>query len=352
MPDITIGAQTSTTHANYAQEKFPDAELKIYPSPDEYKLDLANGRLDAAIDDVVVLDEWMKSEAGACCKILGVLPTDPVINGDGAGIAHPQGGHRPEGDVQQGDRGDPRRRHLQGDQRQVFRVRRLRQLIRGPATSNRRRGLAPAAFRQVPVPSPGDEDRDRPMPDLLALLAFGPTGWGDEILAGAWLTIRLALATLPVGLALGFLVALAKRSQLDAAARLRRGFLHDLPRPAGAADALHRLFRRPDAAAGGRAASFTDAPVEANGFIAGMLALGVVFAAYASEVFTAAFNGIPIGQWEGGRGDRPAPLADDAARHPAAAPPPRAARPRQSLAGAPEGHLARLGHRARTTCCA
>jgi polar amino acid transport system substrate-binding protein len=83
---ITIGAQTSTTHANYAQEKFPNAELKIYPSPDEYKLDLQNGRLDAAIDDVVVLDEWIKSEAGACCRILGVLATDPVINGEGAGV--------------------------------------------------------------------------------------------------------------------------------------------------------------------------------------------------------------------------------------------------------------------------
>ena len=83
---ITIGAQTSTTHSNYAQEKFPGAELKIYPSPDEYKLDLANGRLDAAIDDVVVLDDWTKSEAGSCCKILGVLQTDPVINGPGAGV--------------------------------------------------------------------------------------------------------------------------------------------------------------------------------------------------------------------------------------------------------------------------
>jgi polar amino acid transport system substrate-binding protein len=83
---ITIGAQTSTTHANYAQEKFPGAEVKIYPSPDEYKLDLSNGRLDAAIDDVVVLDEWTKSDAGKCCKVLGVLPTDPVINGVGAGV--------------------------------------------------------------------------------------------------------------------------------------------------------------------------------------------------------------------------------------------------------------------------
>jgi polar amino acid transport system substrate-binding protein len=83
---IALGAQTSTTHANYAQAHFPGAELKIYPSPDEYKLDLANGRLDAAIDDVVVLDEWTKSDAGKCCKILGVLPTDPVINGVGAGV--------------------------------------------------------------------------------------------------------------------------------------------------------------------------------------------------------------------------------------------------------------------------
>ena len=83
---ITIGAQTSTTHANYAEEKFPNTELKIYPSPDEYKLDLSNGRLDAAIDDVVVLDEWVKSEAGACCMIIGTLTPDPVINGAGAGI--------------------------------------------------------------------------------------------------------------------------------------------------------------------------------------------------------------------------------------------------------------------------
>lgn len=82
----TMGAQTSTTHANYAQEKFPETELKVYPSPDEYKLDLANGRLDAAIDDVVVLDTWVKSDAGACCRILGLLTPDPVIHGEGAGI--------------------------------------------------------------------------------------------------------------------------------------------------------------------------------------------------------------------------------------------------------------------------
>lgn len=132
------------------------------------------------------------------------------------------------------------------------------------------------------------------------LLAFGPTGWGDEILRGAWLTIRLALATLPVGLALGFLVALAKRSE----STIARGFgeifstvFRGLPELLtlfiiyfGGQFLLQAIVRL-----------FTDASVEANGFIAGMLALGVVFAAYASEVFTAAFNGIPVGQWEGAK---------------------------------------------------
>lgn len=84
---ITMGAQTSTIHANYAQEKLPGVEVKIYPSPDEYKLDLANGRIDSAIDDIIVLDSWVKSEAGACCKILGTIKPDPVIHGAGTGIA-------------------------------------------------------------------------------------------------------------------------------------------------------------------------------------------------------------------------------------------------------------------------
>ena len=83
----SIGAQSSTTHANYASVHLKDAELKLYPSADEYTLDLGNGRIDAAIDDVVVLSEWVKSDAGSCCKMLGTLKTDPVINGVGAGIA-------------------------------------------------------------------------------------------------------------------------------------------------------------------------------------------------------------------------------------------------------------------------
>ena len=83
----SLGAQGSTTHSNYAQAHMKDADVKMYPTSDEYKLDIANGRIDAAIDDVVVLSEWLKTDDGACCKLLGTLPIDPVINGEGAGIA-------------------------------------------------------------------------------------------------------------------------------------------------------------------------------------------------------------------------------------------------------------------------
>jgi polar amino acid transport system permease protein len=133
--------------------------------------------------------------------------------------------------------------------------------------------------------------------ELLQLLSFGPTGWGDELLSGAWLTVRLALATLPVGLALGFLVALAKRSRsfpLRAAGETFSTVFRALPELLtlfivyyGGQMLLQSLLRL-----------ITDERIEVSGFVAGMVALGMVFAAYASEVFTAAFNGITKGQWE------------------------------------------------------
>ena len=82
----TIGAQAATTHANYAEAHLKGAEVKLYPTADEYKLDIVNDRVDAVIDDVVVLSEWLKTDDGACCKLLGTLPVDPVINGEGIGI--------------------------------------------------------------------------------------------------------------------------------------------------------------------------------------------------------------------------------------------------------------------------
>jgi polar amino acid transport system substrate-binding protein len=84
----TIGVATSTTHFNYATQTFTDSDIKGYPTSQEFLLDLANGRLDAVEDDISVLEEWLKTPDGACCKLIGQPSPQPVeIFGEGAGIA-------------------------------------------------------------------------------------------------------------------------------------------------------------------------------------------------------------------------------------------------------------------------
>ncbi len=93
----TIGVQGSTTHSQAVEKFFPDAEVKVYPTAEEYKLDLANGRLDAVSDDVVVLTQWVEAQDGACCKVLGTLPVDEAIYGKGAGIGLRKGDEKLKG---------------------------------------------------------------------------------------------------------------------------------------------------------------------------------------------------------------------------------------------------------------
>jgi polar amino acid transport system substrate-binding protein len=83
----SLGVQASTTHFNYAEAKYGDSDIKGFPSAQEYQLDIANGRLDAVMDDVMVLRGWLATDAGACCKLLGTVKPDPKISGEGAGIA-------------------------------------------------------------------------------------------------------------------------------------------------------------------------------------------------------------------------------------------------------------------------
>ena len=83
----SIGVQSSTTHANYAQKTYTKSDVKLYPSADQFKLDLQNGRLDAINDDIVVLEDWLKTPEGkACCVFVGAVKLVPEIHGIGAGF--------------------------------------------------------------------------------------------------------------------------------------------------------------------------------------------------------------------------------------------------------------------------
>ena len=137
------------------------------------------------------------------------------------------------------------------------------------------------------------------MNDYLTLLGFGPTGWGDDILRGGLVTVTLSLATLPIGLGVGFLLSLAKQSNdrlLNLSANIYTTIFRGLPE-------LLTLFLV-YFVANGALRSATQAVglpnLALSSFVSGMIALGFVFSAFASEVFLSAFRAIPHGQREGG----------------------------------------------------
>ncbi len=82
-----IGAQSGTTQAAYVQNTYPDADIRLYPTQDEVNLDLASGRLDLQVGDIMPLLDWLKTDDGACCERIGDLITDPKFVGEGVGIA-------------------------------------------------------------------------------------------------------------------------------------------------------------------------------------------------------------------------------------------------------------------------
>lgn len=134
----------------------------------------------------------------------------------------------------------------------------------------------------------------------LSLLSWGAEGWGDDIASGVLVTVSLALATLPLGLLMGFLVALAKQSEeksLRVAGNIYTTIFRGLP------ELLTLFLVFYGAQIGLQALVQLISPgstIEINSFFAGMVALGSVFSSYASEVFLSAFRAIPRGQYEGG----------------------------------------------------
>lgn len=86
----TIGAQSSTIHANYLEDLYKPkgVTVKLYGTQDEANADLLAGRLDGILADSTVLYEWLeKGGGGACCQFVGPDIKDTKYFGEGAGIA-------------------------------------------------------------------------------------------------------------------------------------------------------------------------------------------------------------------------------------------------------------------------
>lgn len=135
--------------------------------------------------------------------------------------------------------------------------------------------------------------------ETLYLLKLGDDGWGDQLLSGLWITLKLALTSLPIGLTLGFLVAtvlMSRVTALKALAIVYTTTLRGLPELLtlfiiyhGAGMLLRQVLNwfNPDIGY-----------IELSPFTAGVVALSLVFAAYSAEVIRGAWQALDKGQIE------------------------------------------------------
>jgi lysine-arginine-ornithine-binding protein len=83
-----VGVQRATTHENFLRAKFPKAEVRTYATQDEANADLVSGRLDLVMaDSVVLLEGFLKTDAGQGFEFVGPGYSDPKFHGEGVGIA-------------------------------------------------------------------------------------------------------------------------------------------------------------------------------------------------------------------------------------------------------------------------
>lgn len=85
-----VGVQRASTYDRFATEQLAPAGVEVvrYSSQSEASLDLASGRLDATLADIVNTDEaFIKTPAGKGFALVGPDINDPKYFGRGAGIA-------------------------------------------------------------------------------------------------------------------------------------------------------------------------------------------------------------------------------------------------------------------------
>ena len=132
-------------------------------------------------------------------------------------------------------------------------------------------------------------------------LVFGADGWAPLLLKGALITILLAVVSAPFGFGAGLALAVAKLSRRPVISALCHGFttfFRGIPDLLslfliyfGLQALLNWIGHRID----------PDMALTMDAFVAGVIALAVVTAAYSSEVWIGALHAVPNGQHEAAR---------------------------------------------------
>ena len=125
-------------------------------------------------------------------------------------------------------------------------------------------------------------------------------GFGDQLLAGAVVTVELALASLLVGLILGIAGASAKLSDNRFARAVANAYTTCIRGIPELLTVLIIYFGATTVLMSVASQFGYDEYIEISPFAAGVTALGLTFGAYATEVFRGAIQAIPAGQREAG----------------------------------------------------
>ena len=132
----------------------------------------------------------------------------------------------------------------------------------------------------------------------MSLLAYGDTGWGDELFFATLMTIAVALAALLIGFILAAFFSTLKLSK-NKILNLIGSFYTTVFRGVPELLVIYLFFFGGSGAVMYVAKIFGyDGYIEVNAFLTGAIAIGIISGAYSTEVFRGAIQSINRGQFE------------------------------------------------------
>jgi len=132
----------------------------------------------------------------------------------------------------------------------------------------------------------------------MSLLAYGDTGWGDELFFATLMTIAVALAALLIGFILAAFFSTLKLSK-NKILNLIGSFYTTIFRGVPELLVIYLFFFGGSGAVMYVAKIFGyDGYIEVNAFLTGAIAIGIISGAYSTEVFRGAIQSINRGQFE------------------------------------------------------
>ncbi len=134
-------------------------------------------------------------------------------------------------------------------------------------------------------------------PGFPEILALGPTGYGDELLWGALMSVSIAVLAYSMGLMIGIAGALGKLNGSALTHSILGGYT-TLVRAVPELILILILYYAGTATLNQLLEQAGLEAIRINGFVAAVLVLGFVQGAYATEVLRAAIQAIPLGQIE------------------------------------------------------